>query len=522
MHTLRPYQREACIEVCRSLSSNPLLVAPTGAGKTTMGVYLASVLRDRGVVWLAHREELITQAAERFTGHGISVGIIKASQPQNPNADVQVASVQTLARREQQGGGVFIIDEAHRCEAASYKAAIPSGATVIGLTATPFRYDGKSLGETFGSLVPAATTAELINNGTLIEPEVWVIRPPDMTGVSRRAGEYATAETATRTNTEDRRADIVKQYLERVPGTLALAFGVNIEHSKAIADAFNAAGTPAMHVDAETPSDQRRDAIARLAAGDIHVLSNVGLFTEGFDLPAIETIIDAAPTDSLGRHLQKIGRCMRRADGKFRAVVHDHAGNHLRLGRVTQQLTYSLAPAEPGVTQRISEPLGLVMCPDCYRLYAADACPGCGRVVEPGEAPEVTGRAGMTKLTEEDIREAYFDRLCEEQMEANRKDGWIGFRFKEKYGEFPATCRLTDDGPLLYVNPDRAGMDIKRAFYRGLLAVALDKGFKHGWASVRFKDVFGTWPKGFVNEVKADLGVADAASENNELQEVWR
>jgi DNA repair protein RadD len=518
-HPLRPYQREACVQTIRSLRDNPLLVAPTGAGKTTMGVYIAGALASRGVVWLAHRTELIDQAVERFSHHDITAGVIKAGREPMPDARVQVASVQTLARRDPIDAGVVIVDEAHRAVAASYRRVIPDTAALIGLTATPFRNDGRGLGDMFGTIVEAATTADLVEAGTLMNPEVWIVRPPDMSGVTRRAGEYAVGESAERVNTPDRRADIVSQWQQRCSGARTLAFAVNVDHSKAIAEAFVAAGVPAEHVDAETPPDERAAAVARLASSETLVLSNCMLFTEGFDLPAVESLIIARPTESLGLHMQMVGRVMRTSPGKTRAVVHDHAGNHVRLGRVTQPLIYSLEHAD-GVTTRISEPLGLTTCGECYKLFAGDACPDCGAVPERDGLPDIDGAADMEPMTDHDIREAAFERLCQEQGDC--KDGWVLFKFKEEFDEWPPVAEI--NGAMLYVNPDRADQETKRAYYKTQLKLCIDKGWKEGAASYRYKELFGVWPKGFVTDVKREietdafLEAFDVPAENRKRQ----
>ena len=490
---------------------HPLVVAPTGSGKTTMGVFLARALADRGVVWIAHRTELIDQAAQRFADYGITAGVIQASRPATPGAPIQVASVQTLARRDTVDAGVYIIDEAHHAAANSYRQAIPDAALRIGLTATPFRTDGKGLGDMFDTLIQAATPCELVASGALIEPEVWIVRPPDMQGVTRRGGDYAQGETAKRANTSERRADIVAQWIQRCAEMRTIAFAASVDHSAAIATAFVAAGVPAEHVDADTPPADRAAAVARLAAGETLVLCNCRLFTEGFDLPAVEAIIDAAPTESLGLHMQKIGRVMRPADGKFRAIVNDHAGNHQRLGRVTQPISYSL-DTDAAVSREPSEPLGLTVCGDCYRMYAGAECPECGAGREPGADHEIDGSAGMTQMTEHDTRAAYWSVVCEETGGGS----WARAKFNEKYGEYPAT--YIDDGEH-YFNPDTAGKHEKRMLYRTLLAVALDKGFKIGWASQQYREAAGCWPSGFVADVKRELGVED--QETQQIKELW-
>jgi superfamily II DNA or RNA helicase len=516
MHHLRPYQRRACLEAIQRLRDNPLVVAPTGAGKTTIGSYIVQAV-PRRVVWLAHRQELIGQAAGRLRSHDIDPGVIKAGVPATPDARVQVASVQTLTRRglmsELAGPLLIVVDEAHRSRAASYADIFDTypHAARLGLTATPFRHDGKGLGPAYGCIVTAATTRELIDDGTLIEPDVYVVKPPDLSRVSTRGGEYAVAEAATATNTPEHRADIVEQWAKRCDGMRTLAFAVNVEHSKAIAEAFTAAGVAAEHVDGNTPTAEREDAIARLRDGSLSVLTNVDLFTEGFDLPAIEALIDAAPTQSLGKHLQRIGRVMRRADAKFTAVVHDHAGNHLRLGMVAQPLTYSLDDTDS--VKRDSEPLGLRQCPECFRLVPSTApqCLGCEYTftAEDRELTPITGDAGMTRLVSEHTRrEMLFDRLCEEQVGFEYKPGYVYAKFREETGEYPPVY-VADDGSERYCNPETADAGVKRAFYRTILQTCIEKGWKPGAASHRYKELFGCWPKNFVSDVKKELGLED-------------
>lgn len=524
MHTLRPYQRRACLEAVQRLRDNPLLVAPTGAGKTTCGVYIGCAV-PRRVVWLAHRQELIDQAADRFRAHGIEPGVIKAGVTPTLDARVQVASVQTLTRRDAiEGDPLIIVDEAHRACAASYAEIFDAhpNSPLLGLTATPFRHDGKGLGSAFGCIVTAATTAELIADGTLIDPDVFIVKPPDLSRVATRGGDYAVAEAAVATNTPEHRADIVKEWRARCAEMTTLAFAVNVEHSKAIAQAFTAAGVAAEHVDGNTSAEAREAAIAKLASGELSVLCNVDLFTEGFDLPTVDALIIARPTQSLAKHLQMVGRVMRRAPGKFQAIVHDHAGNHLRLGLVTQPLEFSLDDRD-GV-KRDTEPLGLRLCPECFRLVpaASTSCPSCGRAftAEDRELTPVTGDAGMVELVSEHARrELLFDRLCEEQVGFGYKPGYVYAKFKEETGEYPPVY-ADDDGVERYCNPETATADVKRMYYRTCLAAAIERGWKLGSASYRYKDLFSVWPKGFVGEVKRELGVEDDQPAGSALQEL--
>ncbi|NQT20878.1 MAG: DEAD/DEAH box helicase family protein, partial [Planctomycetes bacterium] len=149
--TLRPYQQAGIDEITQKMHLNPILVAPTGSGKTVMGVALVERLGVR-CLWLAHRTELIQQAATRLGAYGLSVGIIKAGFPAAPFCRCQVASVQTLIRRDLPPAQLVIVDECHHATATTYRKILEGypQAPRVGLTATPFRLDGKGLGDLFG------------------------------------------------------------------------------------------------------------------------------------------------------------------------------------------------------------------------------------------------------------------------------------------------------------------------------------------------------------------------------------
>ena len=473
-HKLRDYQRTAVLDVVSDLKSNPLLVAPTGAGKTTMGAAIVKAYQSafkRPVLWVAHRHELLEQARI---------------------ADAQTVSVQSLCRRPGTDAGLLVFDEAHRTAAKSYQTVIEKhpNALRLGLTATPFRLDGRGLGNSYGRIVTAATTRELVDNHTLIEPTVYVVKPPTMAGVTRRGGDYAAGDAANAANTPEQRACIVGEYMKRLQHCRVLVFACTIEHSKSIVDAFTAAGVKAAHVDGNSPD--RAERIDDLRHARISVLSSVDLFTEGFDLPAIDALIIARPTASLAMHLQMTGRVMRRAEGKFMAWVHDHAGNHLRHGPVTRGITYTLEDTEAAT--KPSEPLGLKLCPECFRMNPANVshCVECGEAfTAEARTFDIDGSGEMVQLTTHQERAAYWASL-------EGRGRWQAF--KDRFGDYPATVEI--DGENVYINPDEADMTIKKLYYEQMIARARDKGYKPHWASHRYRSVFGVWPKGFVTEVR--------------------
>jgi len=250
---LRDYQQRAVQNVIAALARRPILVAPTGSGKTVMATSLVEQLGVQ-TLWLAHRQELIDQAAKHLEAHGLVCGIIMAGCAPMPLTQVQVASVQTLIRRDKPRADLIVIDECHHATANSYQSILDAypQAPIVGLTATPFRLDGHGLGDLFGELIVAAYPHELCDDGVLHRPKVWASKSPDLRGVKVIAGDYSIGALAQRTNTAELNADIVATWQKRAAGRRTVAFAVDVAHSKAIAAAFVAAGVPAEHIDGRT------------------------------------------------------------------------------------------------------------------------------------------------------------------------------------------------------------------------------------------------------------------------------
>jgi len=503
---LVPFQEravEATIRVLRgNLTNRAILVSPTGSGKTVMAVDLTSRLAVP-TLWLTHRKELVEQAAAHLERLGGMVGIIKAGVPPAPLAPIQVASVQTLVRREMPADvGLVVIDEAHHATADTYREILDAypQALRLGLTATPFRLDGHGLGDLFDEIVVAAYPDELCAEGWLHAPRVWASHSPDLRGIRVIAGDYNLATLGERSNRPELIGDIVETWRRRAAGRRTVCFAVDIEHSRTIMAAFVAAGIPAEHLDGSTKVQEREDILARLASGETHVVSNCQVLTEGWDLPALECAIVARPTASLNLHLQMLGRIMRVCDGKAGAIVLDHAGNHHVHGLVTRRLTYSILP---GSKVGSDEPLNLRRCKACGLYFdpARYACPECGwqPVAAEHRRPDAKpGELGEFDDSTFEYRREIWRLLDAEREAAGFADGWTAVKYHERFGEWPVVA----GGDLL--DATKAGQAEKREVYESLVAVAARKGFKRGWASYRYRDIFGVWPMGFVGAGKAN------------------
>lgn len=393
MPDLRPYQIRAVDAVRRHIqqgSRSPLLVAPTGAGKTVILSHItaSAVAKGRRVVIVAHRAELLNQIIEALRAVLIDPGIIAPWARPNPFRPVQVASVQTLARRDTPiKCDLLIVDEAHHTTASNQWGQVIARLAprhILGLTATPLRTDGQGLGVEAGGIYDAmevvTTTLELVEAGYLARPVVYAPRQRvDLGGVKMRGGDYDHKSLAGLMKGQIT-GDAVAEYGRRCPGAAAVAFGVSLDHCNDIATQFNEAGIAAEVIDGTQDHHERAMILNRLRAKVTRVVVSCDLIGEGFDLPAIETAILLRPTISTALYLQQVGRALRLAPGKERATILDHAGNALRHGLPTDEREWSLAGEDDAkrAARRKADPdaAPVWQCCRCY-AYTPSGEPEC-------------------------------------------------------------------------------------------------------------------------------------------------
>lgn len=388
---LRPYQALAIEQIrarVRSGKRRLVVVAPTGAGKTILAVHLIERILANGkkVLFLAHRIELIDQLSIKLDAINIDHGIIQGDHPRlRPWLPIQIASVPTLARRQSlPDAAVVFVDECHHTTSASFSGVLaryPAETIVLGLTATPYRADGHGLDGHYEDLVVVAQTQDLINDGFLVPPRIFAPSEPNLAGVRVTAGEFNARDLFAAVDRPQLVGNVVDTWLSRGENRITVCFAVNIQHSKDLIARFRAAGVPAEHFDAETPEDDRRAVLARIASGQTRVLSNVGLVTEGWDLPQLSCVIKARPTLSRSLDRQMTGRGLRSFPGKQDCLVFDHAGNVFRHGLPTDPETYTLSGSEkrPKPSQKLTS---IKTCKKCFAVCPAalEACPVCGTV----------------------------------------------------------------------------------------------------------------------------------------------
>jgi superfamily II DNA or RNA helicase len=335
---LRPYQTEAVAAILAEFATvrATLLVLATGLGKTVTFADVARIFVERGgkVLVLAHREELLTQAANTLRTFGLTVGIEQADQRVDPAVlpDVTIASVQTLQRKRltrfpPDTFPLVIVDEAHHTTATTYRAILDyfAPAKVLGVTATPDRTDRTGLHNVYESLAYRMEIGAGIKGGWLapIELRSVVVQDLDISSVRVTAGEMNAADLEAELMREQVLHQVAAPLAELARGRQTLVFTVGVEQAHALARVLGGYGVQAAAVDGSMGREARRGVLEAYRAGHVQVVCNAMLWTEGFDAPETSCIALVRPTSSRSLVTQMIGRGTRLHEGKSTCLVLD-------------------------------------------------------------------------------------------------------------------------------------------------------------------------------------------------------
>lgn len=467
---LRPYQRSAVAEVGHRWQQGVnavCLVAPCGAGKTVLARQL---IADHvgPVLAVAHRRELVTQMADRLREwFGFeNVGVVMPGYDRQPLARIQVASIETLTARDMRPPATLLVpDEAHHYKAATYLPIVEHyrATRIVGLTATPQRADGSPLGDIFQGLVVAANYSDLLKDGYLVPCRV--LRPPEWLG-------------------SDLANNPLPMYQKHGGGGQCFAFCGSVIQAEKLAADIQDADIPAACVTAKTPQPYRDSVFAAFRSGELRVLTNVGVLTEGVDVPAASVCLLARQCTHASTYLQIVGRVLRPAPDKTEAVLIDLPGATIAHGFPTEDRLYSLDGE--GIKRTSQEALrNCLQCGACIPVRF-HTCPECGFVfpVKKQRGAKIYSLELVEAYAGEDTPEAAQRIEYETVREMGRRKGWKLYAVQRHMRVlFKRTVLIHD-----------ATIEEQRAEWRRLEAIRLAKGYKPGFSKVRFKDIVGKWP----------------------------
>ena len=471
MFTLWDFQNKAIDDIRQAIGlgyRKILVVAPTGSGKTVIAAKIIKLAAEkfRRSMFLAHRRELVNQCADKLIRFGVDHGILMAGEFPYGTADCQVASIDTLRARcittekmPLPDSDIIVVDEAHRSLAPTYVTLINhyGDRVVIGLTATPIRSDGKGLGHVYDYMVQCPTIQELTEWGFLVPAITYAPTIPDLTGVKVTLGDYDRTELHAAMNRRSLVGDVVTHWHRLASDRKTVVFASGVKHSINLRDEFLKSGVAAAHVDGETPIAERKQLVYDLKVGNVQVVCNYGVLTEGFDEPTLSACVLARPTKNLGLYLQMAGRTLRISEltNKKDSLIIDHSGNVYEHGFVSDVHNWVLEEGRALKTTSSErqknldekQPITCVMCATVYTRQIN--CPTCGHIPEKkgkhyesrsGDLMEVRidkRRTAKKKVWTTDEKRHWYSMLLGHAQLKGKSDGWVSHTFKSKFGVWP-------------------------------------------------------------------------------------
>jgi DNA repair protein RadD len=438
---LYPDQEEIvqAVRTAMTRSKSVLLQSATGSGKTAMATHMikAAQGKNKRILFSVPRKDLLEQTSDTFSSLGIAHSYVAAGKSFNPFARVYIGMVDTMARRVGKLPTVDLViaDETHFGDGALdsvLKHYAAAGAWRLGLSATPWKLSGKGLKCWYDTMVEGKPIRWLMDNGRLSDYQYFAGRTkPDLSAVKVTAGDYARGELAGYMEAQGSIiGDCVNDYRQRCMGRLHVVRCASIKHSQMTAQAFRDSGIPFMHVDGETPMDERKRIFRAYARRELLGLTFCDLLNFGFDLSqasgmdvCIESGSDQRPSKSLAGQMQFWGRMLRAKP--YPAIICDHVNNCIEHGFPDDEREWTLDDRKQGKKSDAERTVATKQCPQCFRVHhPAPVCVQCGHVYEvksreiemmEGELKEMT-RAERDALKQESIKKRKM-----ENSEAYRK-----------------------------------------------------------------------------------------------------
>ncbi len=458
MTNLRPYQIEALNSIrdhYKDDTKKVLLYLSTGGGKTVVfcEILKGVIAKGKKAIMVTKGVALIEQCSRRLFREKVEHGCLQANHwNKNPNAAIQVCSVDTLHRRKiAPPADLIIIDEAHYAGSESFKWLISQypDAYFLPVSATPHNVKG-GLRHVADVVVQPITTKELMKQGYLSKPTYYVPSKPDLSSVKidKKTGDYDQGQLGQQMIDQPTLfGDMIKFYRLHADGEPSVVFASTIEHSKILVSKLLAEGIQAEHIEADTSPKDREETLKRLESGETKIVSNVGILTTGVDIPYLKCVILMRPTKSYNLYIQMIGRGTRVTDTKTSFVVLDHANNLQEHGPIEADRPCDLDGEKK--REGTEKP---TICKQCFgaffRSECGSTCPYCG--AEP-PASELQKR-NVVVDTNYDMAAFNFDfddpdfkfdmdvaKLRSKCAKKGYKPKWVYYELKKLHGEEKAS-----------------------------------------------------------------------------------
>jgi len=498
MINLRLYQNEGAQGVLSCFQKqipSVLYVLPTGGGKTILFTYITqrAMSKQKRVLILVHRIELLRQTSGSLLKFDVEHGMINPLYTPNFDAQVQVASVQTIIRRldyctaANWTPDLIIVDEAHHATAGSWRKiinhfqSVNENVKVMGVTATPIRTDGQGLGVDHGGMfdemVCGPSMKWLMSEGYLVRAKV--LSPPrkfDSSKLKRSKGDFKTRELDDLINKPTITGSAVAHYEATCKGVPTIVFCVSVAHTEEVAQEFRKHGYRFYAIDGTTDDDERKRVLQGLADGSVDGVCSCDLINEGTDVPAATCGILLRLTGSLALYLQQVGRLLRPVyaegydlstrEGRLEAIaksekpfayILDHVGNVgawvdgefvINHGLPDQEHEWSLdGEVKKKGTKKTEKAVRVQQCLSCFATHEpSPVCPECGHIYEiknnkpkqvEGKLLEVTTEMLLKKEKQISVGKAVAgaetleDLLAYAEL-AGYKPGWAHVRFNLK------------------------------------------------------------------------------------------
>lgn len=440
-------------------SKRPLLFACCSFGKTIVAGEIArlAVAKNKKVLFIVHRRMLAFQTKEKFDAYGLQSSIIMAGEKTDFACPVMITTVQTYVNRLQlddpmvniffHNAAVIFTDEAHLGISPSYKKVYEfyQDKIIIGLTGSPARGDQRGLGEVFDCLISSVGIKELTEQGFLAPVRYFAAEAPDMSKIKITAGDYNKGETEKKMNTPKLVGDVVQNWLRIAGDRQTIVFASGVKHSIHLRDEFKKIGVAAEHLDANSPQEEREEVLRRFRNGDIQVVTNCQLFTEGYDADFVSCVAIARPTKSLPLWIQMAGRGQRICGGKVDCILLDYGGNIERHGFLTDEVDWSLDGKEKAWKKKKKDGKEKkpVQCTVCNLVFQGlDKCPDCGSVIKGFGKPvevvdaELEEFGGKKKATMVEKRR-FYAMMLHYVRQTGKNPKMVVAKYKAKYGVWP-------------------------------------------------------------------------------------